>query len=257
MRVASYNILDGGEGRADPLAEVLLAQQADILGVVEADNADVLHRLSLRLGMDYVVGQGESHAAALFSRWTIGDTVNHAALRPGGPRCLLSAEVTSPDGGQWTVGVVHLSPRAFDADERKREAEVRVLLDTFATHRAQLCPHVLMGDFNANSPYQRIDPARCKQKTREAWEANGGQIPRRAIQMLLDAGYLDTLYAARPHEAQSLGSFTTQEPGQRLDYIFTFGVEPTRIADAWIERDRLAQFASDHFPVGCAIRDSA
>ena len=28
MRIVSYNILDGGEGRADPLAEVLLAHQA-------------------------------------------------------------------------------------------------------------------------------------------------------------------------------------------------------------------------------------
>lgn len=256
MRLASYNILDGGEGRADPLAEVLLAQRADIIGIVEADNPAVLDRLSVRLGMDYVVGQGESHAAALFSRWAIGDTVNHAALRPGGPRCLLSAEITSPDGAQWSIGVVHLSPRAFDADERKREAEVSVLLDVFEAHRASLRPHVLMGDFNANSPYQRIDPALCKKKTREAWQANGGQIPRRAIQLLLDAGYLDTLHAARPHEAQVLGSFTTQEPGQRLDYIFTFGVQSARIADAWIERDRLAQFASDHFPVGCAIRDS-
>jgi len=34
MRVVSYNILTGGEGRADPLAEVLLAQRADVIALV-------------------------------------------------------------------------------------------------------------------------------------------------------------------------------------------------------------------------------
>ena len=36
MRICSYNILDGGEGRADPLAEVILAQRPDIVAIVEA-----------------------------------------------------------------------------------------------------------------------------------------------------------------------------------------------------------------------------
>ena len=31
MRVVSYNILDGGEGRADPLAEVLIARRPDVV----------------------------------------------------------------------------------------------------------------------------------------------------------------------------------------------------------------------------------
>ena len=34
MRLVSYNILDGGEGRADPLAEVIEAQRPDVIGLV-------------------------------------------------------------------------------------------------------------------------------------------------------------------------------------------------------------------------------
>lgn len=255
MRVACYNILDGGEGRADPLAEVLLAQRADVIGIVEADNPATLDRLAMRLEMDFVVAQADEHAVALFSRWSIGDTVNHALFRRDGPRCLLSADVTAPSGEAWTFGVVHLSPRAYEADEQKREGEVRALLEVFAGHRADRRPHVLMGDFNANAPSQIIDPARCKPKTRDAWEANGGQIPRRAIAMLLDAGYLDTLHVVRPADAPTMATFTTQHPGQRVDYIFTLGVGRRRIADAWVERDRLATYASDHYPVGVEIGD--
>lgn len=254
MRIVTYNILDGGEGRADPLAEVLLAQSADVIGIVEADNAAVLQRLSQRLQMDFVDGAGEGHSAALFSRWTIGDTVNLAALHPNGPRSFLTAEVTDEHGQTMTFGVLHLHPRADDADEAVREGQLRIVLEHFAQHRKENRPHVLMGDFNANSPVQLIDPAKCKESTRKSFDENGGAIPRRVIRMLLDAGYTDTLAAADATAARERGSFTTQHPGQRVDYIFAFGIDPKRVSAAWIEQDRLAKFASDHFPVGCEIR---
>ena len=46
MRLVSYNILDGGEGRADPLAEVLLAQRADVVVLLEADQISVVERIA-------------------------------------------------------------------------------------------------------------------------------------------------------------------------------------------------------------------
>lgn len=255
MRCVSYNILDGGEGRADPLAEVILAQNADVVAIVEADDAGVMQRLSQRLGKDMVIGAGAGHAVALLSRWRIGDTVNHAAIRADGPRCFLSAEVFSPEGAVWHFSVVHFSPRATDADERRRESELSVLLDVLAPLRRAERRHVVMGDFNANAPYQRIDPTRCKEKTRRAWEQNGGMIPRRVVARLLDEGYLDTLRAANPSAAENVGTFSTQMPGQRVDYVFAYGVASSTIVGAWVETDRLARYASDHFPVGAELAD--
>ncbi|MCS7034383.1 MAG: endonuclease/exonuclease/phosphatase family protein [Phycisphaerae bacterium] len=254
MRVVSYNILDGGEGRADPLAEVLLAQRADLIALIEADNPQVLARIAARLGMDYVVAEGERHAVALLARYPMESTINHAVLRTSGPDCFLEAEVTTPPRGKLVVGVLHLHPRADESDEHRREQQLRLVLEVFAPRRRQNQAHLLLGDFNANSPVQEIDPQRCKKATRESWHRNGGQLPRRAIQMLLDAGYLDTLAVARPDQARSTGSFTTQHPGQRVDYIFTWGFKSEDIRDAWIEQDRLAKYSSDHFPVGCELR---
>ena len=51
LRIVGYNILSGGEGRADPLAEVLIAQQADIILIEQATNDEVLQRLAIRLDM--------------------------------------------------------------------------------------------------------------------------------------------------------------------------------------------------------------
>ena len=62
MRIVTYNILNGGEGRADPLAEVIEAQRADIVGLTEADDPAVLERIANRLKMDYIHAVGERHA---------------------------------------------------------------------------------------------------------------------------------------------------------------------------------------------------
>lgn len=51
QRIVGYNILSGGEGRADPLAEVLIAQRADLIVIEQADDSDVLQRLASRLDM--------------------------------------------------------------------------------------------------------------------------------------------------------------------------------------------------------------
>lgn len=255
MRIASYNILTGGEGRADPLIEVLLAQRPDVVGLVEAEDPAVLERMARRMNMDYVQAVGnESGASALLSRFPIRDSVNHAALNPGLSKSFLQASVEAPGGIVWHFGVVHLAARAGEEDERKREAELAIVLKAFEPLRTSNAPHVLLGDFNANSPTQQIDLARCKPKTRAQAAGNpGGQIPRRVVGQLANAGYVDTYYSRHPDLARTRGTFTTQFPGQRVDYIFTHGIAPDRIKDAWIEYDRLATYASDHYPVGVEL----
>lgn len=249
MRLVSYNILDGGEGRADPLAEVLLARRPDVVALVEADDATVLERIASRLKMDFVHAPGNSHASAVLSRWPIRSSINHALLNPSFTKSLLEASILDPDGRTWTVAAVHLHAHATEADENKREEEVAELLRIFEPHREENRPHLLVGDFNSNAPYQHIDPAMCKPRTRQEWKENGGQIPRRVVEKILTAGYRDALHEFDP--TSNVGTFSTQFPGQRVDFIFAFG--PVRIASAWVEQDRLAKYASDHFPIGAEI----
>lgn len=251
MRLVSYNILDGGEGRAHPLAEVIDAQRAEIVCIVEADNIEVIERIAHRLTMDYIHAPGRTSAAALLSRWPIARTINHGLLRNGGPeKSFLETEVIEPGGRIWTIGVVHLHAHARESDEQQRERELAAVLDAFARHRAANTPHLLVGDFNSNAPYEEIDAGKVYPTTRDEWRANGGQIPRRVVQAILNAGYVDTLAAHEPVAAKNAGTFTTQFPGQRLDYAFAFGFRQTAIKRAWIEYDRLAKYASDHFPIG-------
>jgi endonuclease/exonuclease/phosphatase family metal-dependent hydrolase len=255
MRLVSYNILDGGAGRADALASVIRSRDPDVVAVVEAEDPGVVDAIARSLGMTAVQALGNSHASALLTRWTIRHSINHALFRPALTKSLLEASVISPGGAEWTIGVVHLHARASDQDERRREVELAEVLDAFAPHRAAGLAHLLCGDFNANAPYQRIDPARCKPRTRQEWEANGGDLPRRVVQKLLDAGYRDALRDADPRAAEHAATFTTEFPGQGVDYVFTFGLDPRRVVAAWVHDSDAARSASDHFPIGAEIRD--
>ena len=249
MRLVSYNILDGGEGRAEALAEVIEAQRPDIVALVEADSAAVVERIAGRLKMEFVMAAGRRHGAAILARWPILESVNHSLLHEEFSDCVLEATLGAPLGVEWTLAAVHLHPRARVEDEERRIREIDRILELFAVHRKENRPHVLAGDFNANSPIQTIEPDKCKPRTREDIAANGGELPRAAIQKLLDAGYIDSLQALHGSAAGRMGSFTTQHPGQRVDYIFTHGIGPERLTEARIEQGRAAEFASDHFPV--------
>jgi len=253
MRVISYNILNGGEGRADPLAEVLEAQRPDIISLVEADVPAVVERIARRLSMDFIIADGQGHSSALLSRYPMQQTINHAALDKRLSRSFLEATIEVPGGGEWPIGVLHLPAGATESDEDARLEDLATVLDVLRVHRDTKRPHLLCGDFNSNAPYQRIDPLRCKPKTQQAWKANGNRLPHRVIQALIDTGYRDTYSALHDEQLELIGSFDTQHSGQRVDYILAFGVPTVAVKDAWVEQDRLAKYASDHFPVGAEI----
>jgi endonuclease/exonuclease/phosphatase family metal-dependent hydrolase len=253
MRLISYNILDGGAGRVDLLARVIAGQNPDIVALVEADDPAVVEEMAHRLNMDFIHAPGNKKASALLSRWPICETINHAPLHQSLTKSLLEAIVISPAGEEWILGVAHLYARATEGDESIREHEIATVLQIFEPHRRANRPHLLTGDFNSNAPYQQIDPSRCKPSTRRAFERNGGYIPRRVVQRLLDAGYADALYVKYPLIAQTAASFSTDFPGQRVDYIFTLNVDPRRIRSARVVYDDPARDASDHYPIWVEI----
>jgi len=224
MRIVSYNILDGGEGRADPLAEVIEAQRPDVVALIEADDIAVIERIANRMKMDWIQAKGQNHACALLTRWAIVDSINHAALRPVIGNSLLEATVRDPEGRLWPIGVVHLTGRDTEESRRQREQELAAMLEIFSPHRAANRAHLLAGDFNSS-------------------------IDSSIHQRMLSNGYVDLLNELKPEYARNTGTYTTQDPTRRFDYLFAFGMARNGLKDAWIEQDRLAKFASDHFPV--------
>lgn len=252
MRVMSYNILDGGVGRWENIARVLKGHRVDIVTLIEADDMEAAGSIARHLKLECLIHAGRKHSCAILSRFAIEESINHALLHPELTGNCSQFGLRTP-GGELDVFAVHLHPRAALADEEIRCREVGALLEITRGLRESRRGHLLMGDFNANSPIQRIEREKCKPKTQREMEENGGFIPREAIGRLLAAGYVDTLYACNPEYAVTAGTFTTAHPGQRLDFIFAGNLEAGRLRDAWVVNSAEAVEASDHFPVGLEL----
>src|SRR5206468_3913815 len=78
--------------------------------------------------------------------------------------------------------------------------------------------HALVGDFNSLAPGDTFDLGRLPMRLRFVALLGGQPIRWRAIQILMDAGYVD---AFRARHAEDLGhTFPTWNPHARLDYAF-------------------------------------
>lgn len=157
-RILSYNILMGGTGRLADIEEMIRLANPDVVGLVEAVDPDVVQTLAERLGMDYRTNASPDGAwqtsNALLSRLPIVQSEVHA--HPGVlARPLLEVSLEELHGEKLTVFVVHLTAhfaygRGGDVPRCK---EVREILQAM---RAKPGPHVLMGDFNALAPGDKL-----------------------------------------------------------------------------------------------------
>jgi endonuclease/exonuclease/phosphatase family metal-dependent hydrolase len=158
-RILSYNILAGGARRIDFIERMIRTADPDVVGLVEATNLDVVKELARRLEMDYRTNTSpEGSSIALLSRLPIIRSAVHSA---GGviSRPLLEVGLEEESGERLTVFVNHLvasfwQGRGGDAPRRK---EVRAILEVL---RANHEPHVLMGDFNALAPGDRLQASK-------------------------------------------------------------------------------------------------
>lgn len=157
-RVLSYNILMGGTGRLEDIERMIRLAHPDVVGLVEAIDPDVVRTLAEHLGMDYrtnvTPGGTWKASSALLSRLPIVRSEVHAC--PGVlARPLLEVSLEEEHGERLTVFVAHLTAhfaRGRGGDSPRCQ-EVREIVRIM---RANHGPHVVMGDFNALAPGDKM-----------------------------------------------------------------------------------------------------
>ena len=158
-RILSYNILVGGKRRVDQLTKIMSSTQPDIVGLVEATSRQTIEEIANRLGMQYRMSgsytHGEDWQTALLSRLPIVEThVYKRSDRLTHP--LFEACLEEEDGRKLTVFITHLAAafsqgRGGDSIRRREVQEIlRIMTPKQGT------PHLLMGDFNAIAPGDRL-----------------------------------------------------------------------------------------------------
>ena len=251
MKIMAYNILEGGEGRIDPLAEVIRLADPDVVMVAEGWDEGLFHKLADRVGMDRFRAENPRNkegVVGVLSRLKIVEAVNDAALDPRFTKGACHVIVEAGGGKKLPMLGVHLHARETLADEEIRMSELPALFAVGDLFRGR--PHVIAGDFNAYHPQQVVDVEKLRGKTKDRIKGQGWQVPRDVVRAILERGYVDA--HALHHEAKTFGtSFTTSHSAARVDYVFVTGDLAPRVKSCEVFKPEMARFASDHFPVVC------
>lgn len=240
LKLLSYNIRFGGVGREARLAEVIRAVGPDLVVFQEASNPRVIGELSEATGMPCWAAR-HGHSIGFLSREQVHA---HAWHHPRGAKHSF-LEIVLADGHSRVFGL-HLSAWFSRWSEDKRAREIRALLAGIAAHRDGF--HVLCGDFNTLAPGELLQARRMPLWIQAMVRLSGGDIGRRTIQTMLDAGYVDAF--RRLHPADPGYTFPTWDPHVRLDYVFVPARYAERVSVCEVVREPApVAAASDHHPL--------
>jgi endonuclease/exonuclease/phosphatase family metal-dependent hydrolase len=239
LRVLTYNICRGGTGKEDQIAAVIAAVRPDITVLQEATVPAVVEKIAAKTGMaQWAATRGES--LAFMSAKTVRQFEWHH------PRLSRHAFLEiEPARGELRIFGVHLSALYSAWTERHRVIELRALLASIARHQHGF--HLLAGDFNTLAPGDLLDFRKLPNRLRALVWLSGGNIRWRTIQLVLDAGYIDS-YRFR-HGPDVGYTFPSWAPHVRLDYFFTPSAFSRRVLNCEIVKHAAAAAASDHLPL--------
>ncbi|MDQ3080702.1 MAG: endonuclease/exonuclease/phosphatase family protein [Gemmatimonadota bacterium] len=255
MRLLTYNIREGGVGRAEEIAEVIKAARPDVVALQEARDPAVVEQIARLAGFQHW-GSRRSHSTGFLSHVGV---LNYGWRHPPRTRHAL-LEVSLADGCP-RLFVLHLRAWFSKWSERRRAQELRGLLDGI---REQLIKeerafafHVLAGDFNALAPGELLDPSHMPRWIQGMIWLSGRDIARSTISMMQSDGYVDAWRTVHGDEQHGAGyTFPVWDPHVRLDYVFTPAEYAARFAACEVLRTPEAvRIASDHYPLLVEISD--
>jgi endonuclease/exonuclease/phosphatase family metal-dependent hydrolase len=251
LKLLSYNILDGGVGRLDPIYETLLHLDADVIALQEADGDRAAAYLAHKLGFDHILAQSlhSPHHVAILSRQPIEQAANLTIRFDHLNRPALTAIVPFA-GSSIRIVTLHLPPHYDHEDDRLRD--LLPVLDFLSQGPQAALPTVIMGDFNASAPYHPIDRAAMKPKRRALLESIGSTPRFDVVNTMLTRGFIDAYHHLNPSHPRH--TFTTGYPADRVDYIWLSPDLLPRLAASDIETGGFAPYCSDHYPIWATLR---
>jgi len=255
VRLLTYNIRDGGIGRAEQLAEVISAARPDVVALQEARDPVVVRRIAALAGFPFS-GSRPSHSTGFLSHVPV---IDHGWRHPPRTRHAL-LEVLLGDG-MPRLFVLHLRAWFSRWSEQRRARELRGLLDgireQLVREQHAFAFHLLAGDFNALAPGEHFDPSPMPAWIRGMIWLSGREIGRHTIEMMRADGYVDAWRTVHADSAQEPGfTFPVWKPHVRLDYVFTPASYASRVTACEVRRTPdVVRTASDHFPLVVELSD--
>jgi exodeoxyribonuclease III len=233
----SYNIHFGGLGREERIADVINQAQPDLVMLQEATYPHVVERLAELTKMPHLAAK-RKHSVAFLSRSAVRhyQWQYHSHLQ----RAVLDVEL---DGVR--IFGVHLRATHSNYTERGRMREIRAMLEFTKKYKDEF--HVLVGDFNTLAPGELLNMQKLPMRYKVLAYLLGGRLTFRALQLMLDAGYIDCY---RKFHTDPGFTFPARDPHVRLDYCFTPAASIDRVTSCSVMRDiNEPARATDHLPL--------
>ncbi len=228
IRVMTYNIhhARGLDGKVDTdrIAEVILRERADIVGLQEVDRGvartdrrDLIAELAQKTGMQYyfernVMYQGGDYGNGILSRYPILERTNthYRMIRAKEQRGVMKVALDI-EGRRVMFMNTHIDYRPDNEERLMNVEEIKGLIKGFGG-----VPVILCGDFN-DYPGGRVHEE-LKTVLVDTWEAVG----------------------------QGDGfTYPSGEPRSRIDYVWMTPGQGVKPVKAWVPRTE----ASDHLPL--------
>ena len=249
MRLLTYNIREGGVGRAEVIADAIAAANADFVALQEARRPAVVERVAALAGYPYCASR-EAHSTGFLSRIPVREHIwRHL------PRTRHAVLEVSLAGELSRVFVLHLRAWFSSWSEQRRAGELRGLLqgirEQLVRQHNAFAFHVIAGDFNALAPGEAFDPSPMPAWIRGMVWLSGRDIARSTIELMGSEGYVDAWRKMHPDSVQEPGyTFPVWNPHVRLDYVFTPAAYASRVMACEVRRTpEAARTASDHYPL--------
>lgn len=229
MRIMTYNILNGGVGRVDPLCHVIQSASPDILLLCEATDHPLVMTIARKLQMAVFPAQSLRNpqgAVALLSKLNIVNAANLALIDDRYHGGAVEAGISC---GKVTIRILGIHPGDDSHSPPQIESELNAVSDWARRHPDD--PKIVMGDFGIPLPPAAISPL---------------------APALASEGWLDA-QGAESDVAQPATTWPTSAPTLRRDFIFLSGTPTPTVKSYQIIRNPLARFASDHYPVATDV----
>ena len=245
LRVMTYNILDGGEGRESHILEVIQTSRPDVVILQEVFTEEFLRFLSQALEMKYCIGPGNrKRKVALLSKLPV---LSFKSCYPKFPiwNNFIDAQIECEANKIIRVIGVHPIPNLGVLFELWRFWEAKYVLNHMRMYSDELC--LLAGDFNAIAPRETTKTENMPTRLKWIIYLQGNRVYHFSIGVLLSSGLTDCYRTLNLDEGLTL---PPPNPNARLDYIFVNAKLNPHLEKCWVVREpNVVNLASDHYPV--------
>ena len=248
--VVSYNVLEGFKSDSlniDTYVDWISDIDPDVVAYQEMNKFSQkdLEKLAKRYGHPYaVMSKFEGFPVAISSKHPI---VNVQKVVDNMWHAFLHVQIKDIH-----FFVIHYSP----FDYKKRQEEMKLVL----AHAATLPKDskiLIMGDFNSldkSDAIHHTDEMLKNLRAREEKQAhirnlNNGEIDYSVLQLIKDAGFIDTFWLTNDKSMYSATTTKYGVPKNRIDFMWASPAMAKKVTNSTIIHDDKTNVMSDHYPV--------